>query len=97
MNRLARVTETLRAALNELATVAPAWLHELAPLAWYARESKRIEETRLPPGQAQRDASAPTVGEEGFSLLDTLDAPETPKGLREFPMIAPLRQTWPRH
>src|SRR4029079_10399731 len=46
MNRLELVTETLRAALNELATVAPAWLHALAPLAWYARYSKRIEDRR---------------------------------------------------
>jgi len=97
MNRLELVTETLRAALNELATVAPAWLHALAPLAWYARYSKRIEDTRLPQGQAKRDAYAQTVGEDGFYLLDTLDAPETPKGLRELPMIAALRQTWQRH
>ena len=37
MHRLELVAETLRAALNELATVAPAWLQGLAPLAWYAR------------------------------------------------------------
>jgi Transposase DDE domain len=97
MNRLELVTETLRAALNELATVAPAWLQGLAPLAWYARYSKRIEDTRLPQGQAKRDAYAQTVGEDGFYLLDTLDAPETPKGLRELPIIATLRQTWQRH
>jgi transposase len=97
MNRLELVAETLRAALNELATVAPAWLQGLAPLAWYARYSKRIEDTRLPQGQAKRDAYAQTVGEDGFSLLDMLDAPETPKGLRELPMIAALRQTWQRH
>ena len=66
MNRLELVTETLRAALNELATVAPAWLQGLAPLAWYARYSKRIEDTRLPQGQAKRDAYAQTVGEDGF-------------------------------
>src|SRR5438270_13071790 len=97
MNRLALVAETLRAARNELATVAPAWLQGLAPLAWDARYRKRIEETRLPPGPAKRDAYAQTVGEDGFYLLDTLDAPETPQGLRELPMIATLRQTWQRH
>src|SRR5919205_2867575 len=48
MNRLELVTETLRAALNAVATVAPAWLQELAPLAWYERYGKRIEDTRLP-------------------------------------------------
>jgi transposase len=36
-NRLERVGETLRAALNRLAVVAPGWVQPLAPLAWYAR------------------------------------------------------------
>ncbi len=97
MHRLELVAETLRAALNELATVAPAWLQGLAPLVWYERYGKRIEDTRLPQGQAKRDAYAQTVGEDGFHLLDALDAPETPEGLRELPMIATLRQTWQRH
>src|SRR5437764_2362744 len=56
LNRLALVAETLRAARNALATVAPAWLQGLAPLAWDERYRRRIEETRLPPGQAKRDA-----------------------------------------
>src|SRR5207302_7413117 len=92
MNRLELVAEMLRAALNELATVAPAWLQGLAPLAWYERYSKRIEDTRLPQGQAKRDAYAQTVGEDGFYLLDTLDAPETPAGLRAVPLIATRRR-----
>jgi transposase len=87
MNRLELVAETLRAALNALATVAPVWLQALAPLAWYARYSKRIEDTRLPQSTASRDAYAQTVGEDGFHLLEALDAPETPAGLRELPVI----------
>src|SRR5919202_7018930 len=97
LNRLELVAETLRATLNALATVAPDWLQGLAPLVWYERYGKRIEDTRLPQGQAKRDASAQTVGEDGFHLLDALDTPETPKGLRESPIIATLRQTWQRH
>ena len=97
MNRLELVAETLRAALNALATVAPDWLQALAPLTWYERYSKRIEDTRLPQSTASRDAYAQTVGEDGFHLLDALDAPETPAGLRELPVIATLRQTWQRH
>src|SRR5262249_58616834 len=30
-------------------------------------------------------------------LLDALDAPEAPEGLRTLPMVATLRQTWQRH
>jgi len=97
LNRLELVAETLRATLNALATVAPDWLQELAPLTWYERYGKRIEDTRLPREQVQRDAYAQTVGEDGFYLLDALDAPEAPESLRELPMIATLRQTWQRH
>ena len=97
MNRLELVAETLRAALNALATVAPAWLQAMAPLAWYERYGKRIEDTRLPQGQASRDAYAQIVGEDGIRLLDALDASETRAGLRELPIIATLRQTWQRH
>src|SRR5262245_62679393 len=37
LNRLELVAETLRAALNAVATVAPAWLQAVTPLAWYER------------------------------------------------------------
>jgi transposase len=97
MNRLELVAETLRATLNELATVAPAWLQAMAPLAWYERYGKRIEDTRLPQGQASRDAYAQMVGEDGFALLDALEAAETPEHLRALPLITTLRQTWQRH
>src|SRR5215470_16102610 len=91
MNRLELVAETLRAALNALAAVAPAWLQGMAPLAWYERYGKRIEDTRLPQGQASRDAYAQMVGEDGFALLDALES------LRALPVLTTLRQTWQRH
>ena len=97
LNRLELVAETLRAALNELATVAPAWLQGVAPLEWYERYGKRIEDTRLPQGQAHRDAYAHTVGEDGCVLLDVLDASEVPEGVRELASVAALRYTWQRH
>jgi transposase len=97
MNRLELVAETLRAALNALATVAPAWLQAIAPAAWYERYSKRIEDTRLPQGQESRDAYAQMVGEDGFALLDALEAAATPEHLRALPLITTLQQTWQRH
>jgi transposase len=48
LSRLELVAETLRAALNELATVVPDWLQRLTPIEWYERYGKRIEDTRLP-------------------------------------------------
>jgi len=97
LNRLELVAETLRAALNELATVAPTWLQGVAPLEWYERYGKRIEDTRLPQGQAKRDAYGQLVGEDGFALLDALEAPAAPAHLRDLPMITALRRTWQRH
>src|SRR5215471_8724854 len=67
LNRLELVAETLRAALNAVATVAPTWLQGVAPLAWYERYGKRIEQTHLPQEQAQRDAYGQTVGEDGYA------------------------------
>src|ERR671925_1659164 len=97
LNRLELVAETLRAALNALATVAPDWLQAMSPLAWYERYSRRIEDSRLPQAQARRDAYAQMVGEDGFALLDALEAAEAPAQLRALPVITTRRQTWQRH
>jgi transposase len=97
LNRLELVAETLRAALNAVATVAPDWLQALTPLAWYTRYSQRIEESRLPKDTAEREAYAHTVGEDGFLLLDAVETPEAPEGLRELARLEALRQTWHRH
>ncbi|HEY5869733.1 MAG TPA: IS1182 family transposase [Candidatus Tectomicrobia bacterium] len=97
LNRLELVAETLRAALNAVATVAPAWLQTLSPLVWYNRYGRRIEESRLPKGTAEREAYAHTVGEDGFLFLDALDTADAPEGLRALPSIDALRRTWQRH
>jgi transposase len=97
LNRLELVAETLRAALNELATVAPEWLRDLAPLEWFDRYKRRIEDARLPKGKTEREAYAQSVGEDGFFLLDALAAAEAPEKLRELPMVEMLRRVWQRH
>src|SRR6266446_8313764 len=97
LNRLELVAETLQAALNAVATVAPGWLQALSPLAWYERYSRRIEASRLPKATAAREAYAQTVGEDGFLLLDALETPAVPEGLRALPSLEALRRTWQRH
>jgi len=92
MNRLELVAETLRATLNELARVAPAWLRKVAPAAWYERYARRIEDSRLPGNKAAREAYAKTVGEDGYHLLDA-----APPGLADLPAFAVLRRVWERH
>src|SRR5438309_1008062 len=97
LNRLELVGETLRAALNELAAAAPDWLRAAAPRAWYERYALRVEDGRLPRTAAEREAYARTVGEDGFALLDRLDEPEAPEGLRSLPAVGVLRRVWARH
>ncbi len=97
LNRLELVGETLRAALNELAIVAPDWLRAAAPEAWYKRYALRVEDGRLPHAAAEREAYARAVGEDGFALLDRLDEPATPEGLRSLPAVEVLRRVWARH
>ena len=75
LNRLELLGETLRAALNAIATAEPDWLRALAPPAWYERYGRRIEDFRLPKTAAAREAYASQVGDDGFQLLAALDAP----------------------
>jgi transposase len=96
LNRLELVGETLRAALNEIATVAPDWLRRVASKDWYGRYAHRVEDGRLPRAEAEREAYARTVGEDGFALLDRLDRPETPEELRGLPAVGVLRRVWER-
>jgi transposase len=97
LNRLELLGETLRAALNEIAAVAPDWLRAAAPRAWHERYARRVEDGRLPRAAAEREAYARAVGEDGFALLDRLDRPETAAELRGLPTVAILRQVWARH
>src|SRR5690349_16547636 len=97
LNRLELVGETLRAALNELATVAPGWLRGVATKDWYGRYAHRVEDGRLPRTAAEREAYARTVGGDGFALLDRLGDPATPEELRRLPAVGVLRRVWARH
>jgi transposase len=99
LNRLELVGETLRAALNEIAAVAPGWLRGVASEAWFKRYARRVEDDRLPRSATEREAYARAVGEDGFALLDRLDGdgPEAPEALRSLPGVAVLRQVWERH
>src|SRR5437667_21440 len=74
LNRLERVGETLRAALNSLAVVAPDWLQSVAPPAWYQRYGSRVENYDLPKPESARHELAATIAADGQLLLDTIDA-----------------------
>ena len=74
LNRLERVGETLRAALNSLAVVAPAWVQALAPPEWYERYAHRVENYQMPKTDAARKTLATVMGTDGQMLLQAIDA-----------------------
>src|SRR5512139_229122 len=94
LNRLERVGETLRAAFNSLAVVAPDWLQALAPLAWYERYGRRIENYHLPKTDAARQALAALIGTDGRLLLEAIDAAPEQGWLGKVPAVQTLRRVW---
>lgn len=93
--RLENVAETLRAALNAVATVTPDWLRSWVPSEWFERYGRPVEEYRLPKGVTSRYELAETIGNDGIQLLIAVYEQETtPKWLRQIPAIEILRQTW---
>ena len=97
LNRLELVGETMRAALNELATLTPDWLRSVAPQAWYERYSRRVEADRLPNSQAKREAYAQQVGEDAYQLLDLLNDPDAPPNADQLQSLEALRLVLARH
>ena len=90
LNRLELVAETLRAALNELATVVPDRVRQVALESWYKRYERRIEDTRLPETAVERDAYGQTVGEDICYLIECLEESNLPIQWRELPSIIAL-------
>lgn len=97
LNQLELVGETLRHALNVLATVAPEWLKPQVQPEWFERYAERIEDYRLPKDKAEREALSTTIGEDGYTVLASLDQSATQPEwawLKELPAIRILEQTW---
>jgi transposase len=94
VNRLECVRETLRHALNRLATVSPAWLQAHCLPEWGERYGRRLDDTRLPTSKEDRQAYAQEIGVDGYTLLERLYTPHTPVCVREEPAVETLRQVW---
>jgi transposase len=94
LNRLERGGESLRAALNSLAVVTPAWLQAVTPPAWYDRDDGQVENYHLPTTDAARKALATVIGTDGRTRLDAIEAATEHRWLREIPAVQILRQVW---
>jgi len=94
LNRLEFVGETLRAALNELATMAPDWLKTVVSPDWFERYSRPFSDYRLPQKEAERLALGEQIGRDGITLLTAVYAPTTSVELRALPQVEFLRRAW---
>lgn len=97
LNRLEVVGETLRAALNDLAVLAPEWLQQIAPEAWYQRYGRRIEDYHLPSKPSERTAYAQQVGEDGDYLLNCLADSAIAAAGQALPTVQALVTLWQYH
>ncbi len=97
LSNLECVGETLRAALDDLATLAPDWLVRQISSDWLERYSHRVENYRLPKAENQRTALAQQIGEDGMHLLHALSQPEVPAELKDVASVQMLRQVWQQY
>jgi transposase len=97
LNRLERVGETLRHALNVLATAAPDWLQSWIPRSWVDQYGPRMDNYRFPKTDSEREALASQIGADGRTLLAQIDASDALSWLADLPAIKTLRQVWTGH
>jgi len=94
LNRLEFVGETMRAALNAVATSAPQWLIEHNRPDWLERYGARVEQYRLPRSLAARQSLAEGIGADGHDLLAALFGETERFWLCRLPAVERLRIVW---
>jgi transposase len=94
LNRLERVGETLRTALNQLAVLTPEWLQARVPLEWRDRYGSRFESYRLPKSDKAREALAIQIGRDGYQVLEWVNQPDAPAQLKTELTVRILWRVW---
>ena len=94
LSRIEMVGETLRQALNVLATVLPDWLEEQVGADWYERYGRAFEGYRMPKAEAELLALAEQIGRDGWHLLVRLDQQHAWPWLRQLPALVTLSAVW---
>jgi transposase len=90
--------ETLRAALDDLAVLAPEWLVLQISPDWFERVPPSDRELSLTPSaESQRTALAQQIGAYGVHLLPAREQPEAAAELKEAPSVQVLRQVWQQY
>ena len=93
LNRLELAGESVRAALEALAAVHPAWLEQRVCVADVARRyGTPMTSWRPPVSQARRDELAIAYARDGYALLEAVYDSSAPAWLREVPAVDVLRR-----
>ncbi|MBM0239387.1 IS1182 family transposase [Micromonospora sp. ATA32] len=93
LNRLELAGEAVRAALEALAVTAPQWLAQVVQVSgWAAGYGARIDSWRLPTSKTKRAQLAAAYGQDGFTLLQAVYAPDSPPWLAQVPAVETLRR-----
>lgn len=94
LDQLEVVGETLRYALNALATVAPDWLRGQLKPEWVDRYGERVDEYRLPKEKSERQVLLKVIGQDGQELLEVIEKANDLSWLKEVPTVKILKQVW---
>jgi transposase len=94
LNRIELVGQTLQHALNEIARCEPAWLKQQAPVEWWDRYAKKLDDYRLPKTETARRQLAETIGRDGLQLLRMVNQADAPADLATLEAIRVLEQVW---
>ncbi|TLQ47971.1 IS1182 family transposase [Streptomyces marianii] len=93
LNRLELAGESVRAALEALATAAPSWLAGRIDVAEFAqRYGPRVDGWRMPSSQTKRNRLAQVFGQDALALCRAAWAADTPVWIREIEAVGLLRQ-----
>jgi transposase len=97
LTRLEQIGESLRATLNEIATLAPHWLQSWVPVEWYEQYERRIEHERLPKSKKEQQKYAVRVAADGYRLLEAIEQDPAHNWLANLPKIIHLTTILKRH
>lgn len=94
LNLVELVGETMRRVLNNLAQTAPHWLQGQLQPEWIKRYGRPFDSYRLPASEAEREALAETIGQDGFALLQAIYEGDSPAVVKNLPRVEVMRQIW---
>ncbi len=97
LSNLECVGESLRGALDDLASLVPDWLIKQITPDWFDRYSHRVENYRLPKAESQRTALAQQIGADGVHLFAALSQADAPDEARDLESVQVLRQVWQQY